>query len=74
MTVWEYEKGRSFVRRLGSARAIDFHDLWWAKAAPPVEQLGIEWPDADGAARLRISDWEAYAWQMRRQFGICEGP
>jgi hypothetical protein len=40
MTVWQYERGRSFVRRLGSARAIDFHDLWWAKNARPSSCSG----------------------------------
>lgn len=74
LPVWEYEKGRSFVRRLSSDRAITFHGLGWATFAPPVEQLGVEWLDLDGKAGFRVADWETYAWQMRRHFGICEGP
>jgi hypothetical protein len=40
----------------------------WTRGAPRVEELTPEWQGA--IEHFRISDREAYAWQMRRLLGL----
>jgi hypothetical protein len=68
-TVATYEEGLKRASSIGTQRGLMFWELGWTRDAPPVDRLREEWKEA-GAWEFRVSDLDAWAWQMGRLLGF----
>lgn len=68
-TVATYEEGLERASSIGTQRGLAFWELGWTRDAPPVDRLREEWTEG-GDWEFRVSDLDAWAWQMGRLLGF----